>query len=327
MSDTAGTEPNQANTNPNNAEQPTSGQARPDQVASEPAQSRWYDYVHLATLLVFLTVAIGTTCEISSRNEDYARVLKYRTWLVSCPHKAISDIGCPSNEVAENVDQSKSTDQSNNSAEGKESGQSKDPGTLKTPPPKMRWTGALNDALTSATTQVRRYDSLNSIGTGTKCMTAAVIASPEAGFFEACAADEEKHAVEKREHRVLLKATVSPSILSFNHWPLSLNQRPKDELYFMLVLVSAAIGSLVAGLRKAGFTTIRDLILGLGAGFAVYLLVRSGNFVFLASPAANIDILNPYSAAAVGMLVGLFSDRAFKAIDGAIRSEKPPNPQ
>jgi len=52
-------------------------------------------------------------------------------------------------------------------------------------------------------------------------------------------------------------------------------------------------------------------------GFAVYLLLRSGNFVFLATP-ANIDILNPFAAAAVGLLVGLFSDRVLKMFDGLV---------
>jgi len=79
---------------------------------------------------------------------------------------------------------------------------------------------------------------------------------------------------------------------------------------------------LLSGLWSAGFTTHRDIILGLGAGFAVYLLVRSGNFVFLATPAANIDILNPYSAAAVGLLAGLFSGRALKALGGMVGDQK-----
>jgi len=42
----------------------------------------------------------------------------------------------------------------------------------------------------------------------------------------------------------------------------------------------------------------------------------------LATPAANIDILNPYSAAAVGLLAGLFSGRALKALGGMVGDQK-----
>ena len=86
------------------------------------------------------------------------------------------------------------------------------------------------------------------------------------------------------------------------------------------MLIASAIGSLIAGLRVAGFTTVRDIALGLGAGFVVYILVRSGNFVFLTGDASHVDILNPFTTGSVGFLVGLFKDRAFGLLDNVVRA-------
>ena len=277
--------------------QATNNQANPPTGAPASEQPKFkanslLNWFHLALLFVLLICAVGVTCEISSRNEEYARLESHHKWLLSCLAKKPEDrgqTGCPED----------------------------------------------HRQLTDAATQVRRYNALNTAGTGTKCMTAQVIASPQPAFHEDCVrllsreklwkdvnTRKEAEAINLQtwDSVILLTPIVHPSIFSFNHWPTSLDQRPKDELYFALVLLSALIGSLLAGIRKEGFTTHVDFILGLGAGYAVYLLVRSGNFVFLAAPSANIDILNPYSAAAVGMLAGLFSERAFKLLDGAIKT-------
>jgi hypothetical protein len=117
----------------------------------------------------------------------------------------------------------------------------------------------------------------------------------------------------------VFKEILSPGALSYSGW-LALDQRAKEPLYFALVLIASAIGSLIAGLRVAGFTTVRDVALGLGAGFVVYILVRSGNFVFLTGDATHVDILNPFTTGAVGFLVGLFKDRAFGLLDGVVRA-------
>lgn len=175
----------------------------------------------------------------------------------------------------------------------------------------------LNEQLDVATTQVRRYDSLNSVGTRTRCLTAPVIASPLPGFYESCLAYVGGVDVQPSARKIMLAPIVEPPWWSSDSEPLRMDQRPKEHLYFFLVLVASAIGALIGGLRAAGITTLRDLTLGLGAGFAVYLLLRSGNFASLTG-SANIDILNPFSAGAVGMLVGLFSERVFRLVDGLV---------
>jgi hypothetical protein len=177
----------------------------------------------------------------------------------------------------------------------------------------------LSEQLDVATTQVRRYDSLNSAGTRTRCLTAPVIASPLPGFYESCLAYVSGVEVKPPARTVMLKPIVEPPWWSSDAAPLQMDQRPKEHIYFFLVLVASAIGALIGGLRATGFTTIRDLTLGLGAGFAVYLVLRSGNFASLTG-SANIDILNPFSAGAVGMAVGLFSERVFRLVDGLVGS-------
>ena len=88
-----------------------------------------------------------------------------------------------------------------------------------------------------------------------------------------------------------LEPVLHPSILSYSGLLLGFDERSREHLNFLLVIVSAGIGSLLAGLRTAGFTTLRDLALGLGAGYAVYLLLRGGHFAFFAT-AATLDVLS-----------------------------------
>jgi len=175
----------------------------------------------------------------------------------------------------------------------------------------------INRDLDIAITQIRRFDNLNTMGAESRCLTAVVITSPIPGFYESCVAFlQGPSKVADPVAAKLVEAIVVPPFSSTRK-SLEFDTRSKDELYFHLVLLSAAIGSLVSGMRSAGFTTIRDLILGLGTGFAVYLILRSGNFVFLTGP-SNIDILNPYSAAAIGMIAGLFSERLLRVVDGFV---------
>lgn len=249
--------------------------------APPPKVDFWEQAPNLVLLLVLMYLAVGAVCEISSRNEDYARVSAHYKWLLSCQNGG-GDKTCP--EAAQ-----------------------------------------LGEDIKVAVTQVRRYDSLNTVGGSSKCLTAAVIAAPLPGFHESCIAlTGMPPARVEPERTALLTPIVSPPWWSFNAAPLQLDQHPKDHLYFFLVLVSSAIGSLIGGLRVAGITTLKDLALGLGAGFAVYMLLRGGNFVSLPTP-ANVDILNPFSAGAVGMMVGLFSDKAFALVDSVFGPKsKPP---
>jgi hypothetical protein len=81
--------------------------------------------------------------------------------------------------------------------------------------------------------------------------------------------------------------------------------------FLVTINVVASAEKLLWESRKDGTTGARALL-------------RSGNFVSLATP-VNVDILNPFSAGAVGMMVGLFCDKAFSLVDSVFASKsKPP---
>ena len=81
--------------------------------------------------------------------------------------------------------------------------------------------------------------------------------------------------LQNKDQLLIYREILTPGLLTYSGW-LALDQRAKEPLYFALVLVASVIGSLIAGLRIDGITTLRDVALGLGAGFAVYILMRSG---------------------------------------------------
>lgn len=136
------------------------------------------------------------------------------------------------------------------------------------------------------------------------------------------------------ENEFALLKTLSPSWASYSGWLLAFDQAAKDHLYFLLVLVSTVIGTLIAALRNAGnaahpqglVPSVRQLAMGIGAGFAVYVLLRGGNFVFF-SGASVMDVLNPFSAAAAGFLVGLYSERVFKFLERTVPGTQQPSSQ
>jgi hypothetical protein len=253
--------------------------------------------LNLVAMAVLLWMAIGITTEITTRNSDYSTTDGYQKWLLACKKDPAADKTCPTDADNPKLSQ------------------------------RVEW----------ASNQMRQYNSLNSMGALDRCAIAAVIASPFGGFSEDCMkvmsaapgaldpagrtpADIAKAlGLQNGELLQVFKEILSPGPLGYSGW-LALDQRAKEPLYFALVLIASAIGSLIAGLRVAGFTTVRDIALGLGAGFVVYILVRSGNFVFLTGDASHVDILNPFTTGAVGFLVGLFKDRAFGLLDGVVRA-------
>lgn len=262
-----------------------------------------------AVLLLLIYFAVGAVCEITVRNEDYSRIVGHQQWLLTCAAKLKDnqkDVTEPNAKPAaktDDVDADGCHRDSRSKAE-------------------------------SASHQVRRFNSLNAVGVEDRCFVAAIFASPESSAFEDCHMyrsnitnpDERTFRLENENNRHTVKAVLDNGWLSYSGKILYLDQRPKEQLYLFLVLASAAIGSLLAGMRTKGVTTISDFAIGIGAGFAVYMLLRGGNLVFFTN-ATKVDALNPFSAAAAGLLVGLFSKRALEAIErtipGATEDKRP----
>jgi hypothetical protein len=84
-----------------------------------------------------------------------------------------------------------------------------------------------------------------------------------------------------------------------------------EMLLALTVCLSGLIGALVAGLRKFEVTLPKDMTLGIAAGFIVYLGIKGGKSVFLLQAQDMGFSMNPYGCAFAGILVGLFTERAY----------------
>ena len=96
-----------------------------------------------------------------------------------------------------------------------------------------------------------------------------------------------------------------------------------EHLLALAVMTCGAIGALVSGMRREQRVTLRNVSLGLAAGFIVYLAVKGGKYVFLLQSLGEDVPFNPYSSAFVGLLAGLFLERAHQfltsLVDQAVR--------
>lgn len=266
-------------------------------------------------LVIFTYLGIGALTEISSRLNDYRGLQTYLSSLTACGAPLVN-------------------------------GETQKPGCRDE---------ATNAAQTEiAQEQTRNYDRLNGRGTvGDRCGVAAVIVSPQTGFHEDCVqlrqrltisdafAKENKIPINHAAPELLpkrpggdrdiseaargeIEPILYPSWTTYAGQGFDFDARPKEALYFFFIILSAGIGSLVAGLRTTGFSTLRDVAVGCALGFAVYLLIKGGHFVFFTGtttpspvdgPVMN-DNLNPFSTALAGFLVGLFKDQAVGLFGG-----------
>jgi hypothetical protein len=85
-----------------------------------------------------------------------------------------------------------------------------------------------------------------------------------------------------------------------------------DLLLSFVVITAGCIGAILAAMRSQNVFTLRDLGLGLGAGFITFLVIRSGKSIFLLDPGGPIFVLNPYTSAFFGLAAGLFTERAYQ---------------
>lgn len=86
---------------------------------------------------------------------------------------------------------------------------------------------------------------------------------------------------------------------------------PSDQLLSLVVIMSGAIGAVVAALRATRALSLADLGFGIAAGFITLLAIRGGKNVFMVSNEDFSFYLNPYSSAFAGLLAGLFTDKAY----------------
>jgi hypothetical protein len=91
-----------------------------------------------------------------------------------------------------------------------------------------------------------------------------------------------------------------------------------DHLLALSIISCSALGAMIFGLRSGTRMNVRTLTSGLATGFIVYLALKGGQHLFLlTSPDVRIPS-NPYSSAFLGLLAGLFSDKAYKVLSSLV---------
>jgi hypothetical protein len=288
----------------------------------------------ICALVISLWVAIGAACEILNRNQDYDRVSNQYKALIAC-REAKEKVGCKSSNELEGWIGSASIQMQRYNS--------------------LNANGAWDRCHTAAvfaSTESSFFEDCVKLLRRTERGTAARLTEPgkkegqtaaSLGAFswhpvtanrEIDRIDLAEEKLNNDENEFVLLRVLSPHWASYSGGLLAFDQAAKDHLYFLLVLVSTVIGTLIAALRDAGkaasppglVASARQLAVGIGAGFAVYVLLRGGNFVFF-SGASVMDVLNPFSAAAAGFLVGLYSERVFKFLEHTVPGAHPPSSQ
>jgi hypothetical protein len=94
--------------------------------------------------------------------------------------------------------------------------------------------------------------------------------------------------------------------------PATLNS---DYLLAIAIMACGVMGALIAGMRSDETTSVRDFSRGLSSGFICYLGIKGGKYIFLLHAAGETVGFNPYGSAFAGLLVGLFSQKAYETLE------------
>ena len=101
-----------------------------------------------------------------------------------------------------------------------------------------------------------------------------------------------------------------------NFWAqLPVEQARTDYLLAVTVSCCALVGAIIAMMREGGarFAT-KQIALGLASGFVAFLSLRGGRSVFMLELSGEVPHFNPYSMAFAGLLVGLFTRKAYELL-------------
>ncbi len=91
-----------------------------------------------------------------------------------------------------------------------------------------------------------------------------------------------------------------------------------DILLALVVIGCGSIGAVIAGIRAENGLALKPFSLGLAAGFIAFLAIKGGRYLFLISADASVIDFNPYSSAFVGILVGMFTERAYDVLSNLV---------
>lgn len=94
----------------------------------------------------------------------------------------------------------------------------------------------------------------------------------------------------------------------------SITDLSSDTLLALAVMLSGAIGAMIASLRSGSALSLRAFVLGIASGFVTFLVLKGGKNVLLFQTPDQILMFNPYGAAFAGLLAGLFTERAHQVL-------------
>lgn len=94
-----------------------------------------------------------------------------------------------------------------------------------------------------------------------------------------------------------------------------LSTLPSDFVLIFAVVSAAGVGSLFAGLHRPGDDLFSRIIKGFIAGFAALLVIKGGTVLFTIDAELSVENSNPFSAVFLGVVAGLFADKAFDALE------------
>lgn len=97
-------------------------------------------------------------------------------------------------------------------------------------------------------------------------------------------------------------------------------QQPSELLFLIIAVACGGFGRVLIGLRTSDFTGIRDLAIGTGAGFIVYLVISSGTNSILLDFSVSKGSDRPFAVALMGFLVGAFADFFYALLLSGVRS-------
>ncbi len=122
----------------------------------------------------------------------------------------------------------------------------------------------------------------------------------------------------KRERSASVFADARPPLFASMLGAIHPSWLSTDYLLAIAIMSAAALGAIVVGLRSKAPTSIRDVGLGLASGFICFLAIKGGKHLFVLELGAEPISFNPYGAAFAGVLVGLFSERAYRLLSALV---------
>lgn len=106
------------------------------------------------------------------------------------------------------------------------------------------------------------------------------------------------------------------SMYKFWRWPdlLGVIYMDSERIFGALVVVCGILGAILAGLRRTIALRPSEYVLGAITGFVTYLFLRGGKYVFLMSQKTLMFEFNPFTAALLALIGGLFSDKFYRLL-------------